>query len=362
MAENQEQDEEEENGPEPFEEEEALDLARQGKDAWNAWAEENPGREVDFADVDFTTEENKAISFQGFTFPGDANFSVAKFKDAEFNEAVFKGNANFSEATFEVDAGFGWATFAGYAEFGGATFEREAGFDEATFEGKAGFGDVTFEGDARFYRATFEGDSRFDGATFAGSVDLNGSRFETVPDFRATNFEKHLTLHGIEVDFRRPADPADADRYRRLKDFAVAARDHEREQMFFAYELMAKRGYETRGLALVPNYLYGWLSGFGRSLWRPSIGLFVVWGTFGVLYSWIAVKDWSHIWDGLLFSAAQLFPFLGASKGALADAKAALFGNAALDAWVNALGMIEGVLGVVFLFLIVLALRNRFRI
>lgn len=338
MAENQEQDEE--NAPEPFRGEEALELARQGKDAWNAWAKENPGREVDFRGVDFITGVNKKISFKDFRFPGGVHFAKAKFPDAGFDQAIFEGDAGFTEATFE---GHAW-------------------FEKATFEGDAGFNAATFKGYAGFDGATLKGNTKFTGATFTGPVSLENSRFRNVPDFRRSEFKKHLTLHGINIEFRTPTEPDDADKYRRLKELAFNARDHDRAQEFFAFELIAKRGHETRRLKLIPNYLYRGFSGFGRSLWRPSIGLFVVWGAFGVLYSWIAIKNMSHLLDGLLFSAAQLFPFLGASKGALADAKAALFGNAALDAWVNALGMIEGGLGILFLFLIGLALRNRFRI
>lgn len=294
MAENEEQDEKDK--PEPLEGEEALALARQGKNAWNAWAEDNPGREVDFVGVDFTAEGNKDISFEGFTFPGEADFSEANFQYARFDRATFKGNAWFGKATFEGRAGFGGATFERDAEFIGATFKGDTWFDEATFEesawfdeatfeegavfsratfeGSARFEEATFEGAAGFYRATFEGDAGFGGATFTGPVILYGSRFRIVPDFRRSEFQKHATLHGIEVDFRRPTKPDDADRYRRLKELAFNARDHDREQMFFAYELIAKRGHETRGLALIPNYLYEWTSDFGRSLALPSIGLF----------------------------------------------------------------------------------------
>jgi len=43
------------------------DIARtqQGKNVWNAWAEENPG-----AEVDFTQETLRGINFSGFVFPG----------------------------------------------------------------------------------------------------------------------------------------------------------------------------------------------------------------------------------------------------------------------------------------------------
>ena len=183
-----------------------------------------------------------------------------------------------------------------------------------------------------------------------------------MPDFRRGEFQKHVTLHGISIEFKRPAKASDADMFRRLKEIAVEARDHDREQLFFAFELKAKRGHETRGLALVPNYFYGWISDFGRSLWRPTFGLLAVWFAFGNHYRWLASKDMEHLSDGLLFSTAQLFPFLSASKGVLAEARFALFGTETVGNWVSTFSVIEGLLGIVFLFLIGLTLRNRFRI
>jgi len=243
-----------------------------------------------------------------------------------------------------------------------AAFETRATFIDAIFEQRASFITASFEDATVFLRATFKDVAEFTGITFNGIVSFSGSRFRIVPDLRATDFKKHVTLHGIEVNFRRPAQYGDADMYRRLKELAVNARDHDREQMFFAYELIAKRGHETHGLKLIPNYLYEWTSDFGRSLRRPSGWLLGVWFGFGVLYGWVASKDMSHLWDGLLFSTAQIFPFLGASRGALGDARNALYGEEPLSVGINALAFLEGGLGILFLFLIGLVLRNRFRI
>lgn len=330
---------------------EALALARKGKGAWNAWAVENEGWGVDFSGVNFTTEENEAISFKGFTFPGDVSFSNTKFKSSVFVGVTFEGVASFKGAIFEREAVFADATFKGTVRFDKATFEKDAMFARATFEGAAQFG-----------LAIFKGRARFSGVVFTGPVSLEHSQFFTVPDFRRSEFQKHVTLHGVCIKFRRSAKGSDADMYRRLKEIAVTARDHDREQLFFAWELKAKRGHETRGLALAPNYFYEWTSDFGRSLWRPTVGLLAVWFAFGNHYRWLASKDMDHLSDGLLFSTAQLFPFISASKGVLAEAKVALFGTGTVGNWVNTFSVIEGLLGIVFLFLIGLALRNRFRI
>ncbi|NQU62568.1 MAG: pentapeptide repeat-containing protein [Rhodospirillales bacterium] len=340
MAEKEEPDEDEEPAPDAFGGEEALAKVREGKDAWNAWAEENPGRAVDFRGVDFTFGEKENFSFEGFTFPGDVSFCEGAFQKARFKSVTFGGCADFQRAIFNGDAGFQNSTFNGSTKFLGATFKRHAGFGGATFKNLANFLGVSFE----------------------SSVSLESSSFHTVPDFRRSKFSKHVTLYNTDIQFTLPTKADHADKYRRLKEIAVIARDHDSEQKFFAYELIAKRGHEARSLKLIPNYLYGCLSDFGRSGGRPFAWLFGAWIGFGVLYNWVAVKDWSHIWDGLLFSAANLFPFLGASRGALADARTALYGEGPLSVGVHALGIVEGILGVLFIFLIGLALRNRFRI
>ena len=65
--------------------------AQQGKDVWNAWAEENPGTAVDFHDADF-----KQIDFAGFVFPGAAGFAGATLDaHASFKDTKFCNTANF---------------------------------------------------------------------------------------------------------------------------------------------------------------------------------------------------------------------------------------------------------------------------
>ncbi len=84
--------------PEIFTQEFLLDLARQGKDAWNEWARAHPNVEVDFTGCDFT---NNPISFAGFNFLGGVIFDNAKFINANFSEALFFGlKASFKSAEF----------------------------------------------------------------------------------------------------------------------------------------------------------------------------------------------------------------------------------------------------------------------
>lgn len=396
---------------------EALALARQGKDAWNKWAAENEGREVRFEGIDFSIPENRDLSFQGFIFPGDLTFHNATFEDANFanasflgeaefvgvsindrtwftcanfkknvsfdaatfvggarfGEVVFSGTVSFESASFSSIASFTEATFlvtpvfvdtlfGGAAEFNSSTFFQDALFDGAEFLGEACFLGVVFKTDAIFFATTFKEDALFSGTTFGGPIQLNHSSFRYAPDFRRCSFSTHVTLHGVQVEYRNPADPDDVDNYRRLKEIAAAAKDHDREQLFLAYELKAKRGHEVRGLAAVPNWLYEKTSDYGRSIGLPTAYLGIVWFVCAVVYANAGTAPPGA--GGLLYSAALLLPFLPGGKGRLDAIEKGLFGEGAdaVPQAVTALGMLEGVLGLVFLFLIGLALRNRFRL
>ena len=315
---------------------------------------------------------------------GTANFSKAKFRggDASFGWAIFAGgDTNFDETEFsDGRADFGAAMFrGGAANFYNAKFSGGATiFTQAEFSGgntcfistefggeEADFGGAKFSGGrVEFNGAVFSGAANFEGGIFDSPVDLEGARFKQVPDFRRTILAAHFTLHDVTVDLRHDAPGIDADRYRRLKQLAVESRDHKSEQYFFARELMAMRGHETRGWALVPDYLYEWTSDFGRSLGRPTFFFVATWFFFGLVYAVWFGKTGMGI-KGLVYSAMQLFPFLPGLRRHLKELEDTLFTKSLPDsvsAAVFALSMIEGVLGFIFLFLIGLALRNRFRI
>jgi len=172
-------------------------------------------------------EKNRDYDFKKFIFVGDINFkeelNIKIFKNADFMEAIFKGNvdfgsitfkgnANFMTTTFERIADFGYTTFEGYAFFGTAifkghpffvhtifkghtdfmstTFEGIADFPSTTFEGNVDFGSTTFEGDAFFKHITFKGDTNFRYTRFEGTVFFMSATFEGIADFVDTTFDR----------------------------------------------------------------------------------------------------------------------------------------------------------------------------
>ncbi|MCR4377717.1 MAG: pentapeptide repeat-containing protein [Rhodospirillales bacterium] len=378
----------------------AVTRARQGKDAWNTWAEDpaNAGTSVDFSGYDFTDDP---ISFSGFIFPGHVTFAKCTFGGGTtFDSAKFKGEALFIKATFGGDTMFDSARFGGDTKFWGATFDGNTFFANAKFDGNTFFANAKFGGDVRFWHATFGGDARFidvtftktagfiktqfDGkadfssAVFGGPVYLDGAVFKFVPELRFTKIATHFTLHGarmayansdqramwLGLSWAKAAHPDDVDRYRRLKELAMAAKDHEREQDFFAQELKAKRHYETHGWALMLNYAYELFSGFGRSIMRPMGWLVGVWAGFGWGHGMVAKLDaGAPYFDGFRLSTAVLLPFVPSARTIYEGASTALYGDAPAEVWALDLAVVvESVLGLGLVFLLGLALRNRFRL
>lgn len=316
-----------------------------------------------FRDVEFSTEAN----FISIKFPKGANFTKTKFL----------GKADFRETEFSEDPKAKAKAKAGAGAKAGAKAKAEVNFNGAEFFGEANFTGGRFWGLTNFDSAEFLALASFNGAEFlheTSNPSFNMAKFQVIkidrtefacaPDLRHTVIENGISMHDIQVSYRtkkeshrlgHALDIEDSERYRRLKDLAITAKDHDREQMFFAYELKAKRYYETTGFKLVPNLLYDWLSGYGRSLTRPVIGLAGVWAIFSAIYD--PLLKCTGI-SPILFSSSQIAPFLGGSS---------IFSKAFLKAeslggWILTFAFVENILGVLFLFLIGLALRNRFKL
>ncbi|RVU37963.1 hypothetical protein EOI86_01260 [Hwanghaeella grinnelliae] len=208
--------------------EETWGLFKQGKEAWNAWADEMLTQRKAFAEegawpegkrppegndqidawqaqarADFSEQEfgKGDGDFNDFVFPFRADFSEATLKgNAAFSGATFKGDADFIGATFTGNAGFGGATFKGNAYFSGATFKGDADFIGATFTGNAGFGGATFKGNAYFIGATFTGNAGFGGATFTGDADFIGATFKGDADFIGATFTGNAGFGGATFE------------------------------------------------------------------------------------------------------------------------------------------------------------------
>ncbi len=211
--------------------EETLKLWREGKDAWNTWAEEMLAERKQLEESgkwnilrylgtlkphnDATTawfEEAKAVfsseeepltfddevNFADWVFPGDTSFHSATFsKSAIFNRATFSQDTTFNDATFSGNATFNDAAFLTRVSFREAKFSGYARFDNATFSGDAPFRNVTFSEYARFDNATFLKDVQFSNATFSENVKFNKATFSRSPTFYRATFSQKANFENV---------------------------------------------------------------------------------------------------------------------------------------------------------------------
>jgi uncharacterized protein YjbI with pentapeptide repeats len=303
-----------------------LQRALKGRAAWNKWARECRRKGLE-PHVDFSNTTINVGSFEGFVFPGRANFSGTIFShDVTFRDARFRGKARFTGARFRGTVRFSAAKFRVIVCLDRAIFSKDAIFAEAQFKSAAylvhnrfkdyaNFSHSEFDGPLRLTHSTFDGETVFDGARFNRParprrnsrgqnnavftginvkhhlVRFRMARFGSVPDFRASKFAVPPNLEGMTVQYVCDADARtplwqrwagraqgeeDAPKFRRLKELAHESKNHERELKFFADELKSKRFYETKGPAIWMNVAFECLSDFGKGVERPVFWLILL--------------------------------------------------------------------------------------
>ncbi len=349
-----------------------------------------------------------SVSFEAASFEGLANFKSVDFRlGGFFSSTVFANKVDFEGTLFGDDVDFSHGTYTGSADFGNVTFSKRVVFDEAEFFERVAFDHAEFNGETSFLLTGFASDADFSMAmfnervffcdasfcrvatfetcSFSSSLQLDGTRFLRVPNFLSTKMNHHVSMDSVIVNFvgrsifmgwETSADNLDASKYRRLKEMAILAQDHYQEQSFFAMEQKAMRGTRYKGVAMVPGLFYETLSDFGRSLLRPVLGLLTVWIGFACLhysasldlqcrlYWWNCVPEaFSAMTASLLYSGSQILPFISSTGDAKLWAVTEVYGHQEyVPGVIHSLNVLEGLMAFVFLFLIGLALRNRFRI
>ena len=377
--------------------------------------------EIYFDSHKFTYEETKYLQqefdFSKYLFPCAVSFIKVKFYDYSiiFSEAIFKGNVSFDGAIFgynsvnfcKTNFGKNRVSFEGTefgkrgVEFTGAIFKGGyISFSRAEFKGQfkftpdkenstiknADFDDLEVGGNLTI-NADFNGEATFQRLDVKGSANFSGCKFEQVPNFRDMNLNRPPEVAGMEVPPEKlemnfnplakySGDKDDVTKYRKLKSMAIAASDHIKSGEFFAYEMMAKRGVETKGqFALLLDHFYGLLSGYGQSYKRPLIWLGGFW-TFFAFINLLTVLKQLNLFEGLFFAARlslhNLIPFISSLARFVSSPDKYTSGfqttmNSLESGGVNIgvltlFGMTQQFIGAILLFLLLLGLRNKFRL
>lgn len=381
-----------------------------------------PNGNVDFSAAQFG-EGNVDFSHTQFV-EGDVDFSGAQFGEGyvDFYKAQFgEGNVLFSYAQFgegnvlfsNVQFGEGYVFFS-YAQFGegnmffsGAQFgEGNVNFYKALFgKGNVNFYETQFgEGNVDFSRAQFDEDVNFQliqvggnlilreleesseitsfsmmGASIDGLLSLSNNAFNCVPDLTETNIKHDVELQTLNVRLKRERlnrkgfwveksqDSRDIERLRKLKQIAENNKHHEAALRFHADEMRAKRWHkkEDGGFGFfgsVLDLLYSAACRYGQSIARPFIGLAITWCCFFAAFQYFIISqcknaDWIKT---AIFVISNSLPFISVAKEVRKDFSELYFAES-LNLYYS-LVITQAVFSLLFVFLIGLGLRNRFRL
>ena len=396
------------------------ELTREERQIIETLAEEHGGHPefgneyMDFSDQCFSEETDLSglvlvnATFDRATFRGDVTLSdkTRFYGDARFHDAVFEGSVHCWRAQFDASVtfagtcfkryvGFIGTEFMGGASFANATFEEQVMFNDSRFEerhfsgsimipyladfrnakfhGRASFREVLFGNDESAYSRRFWPERRadFTDAVFTTTTEFRGAVFGGAPAFF------NATLHE-DTDFAR-IDWNKADTKNIPVDYAIRAWERlelmmsklekplDRHQ-FFRLKMRARRRSDGVLLRIV-NWLfdktcdYGWGVGRACAFWFGhwiicAVVLFVntVLASDGVGLRNVAMAS-----VGASFANAHAFLFLTARGGYLEESLRLLKEN---DEWalVTGVGVAETILGPILLFLLLLTVRNRFRL
>ena len=370
----------------------------------------------------FEAQFKEGVTFENAVFSGNAHFRKSTFEDLSlFTYARFGGDVTFDG--FSGVVRFEHATFDGEAWFAKGTFSKVARFDDTTFKRGARFEGCIFEHDVAFSASKFLGYVTFDHVKYLGQVSFQAVEarsaftmanafFSEVPIFyQATFYEaprfdnvripsrnrRGVVRAGIRNLLRGKSDACAREnwqklktegeeaivRWRTLRRLATQGHDHQRELAFFREEMLSSRWISDR-----PWQAYFWFgvlyqlfSDFGRSMSRPLLSWLIWWAGFFVAYVLhsrisndastpiqCSQEEFLEPWIAALgLSLYRSLPALSGLGDRIGQFEASLFGVGGgcaplVPSAVSFLGVVQSVGATALLFLVLLAIRNRFRI
>lgn len=346
------------------------------------------------------------LSLVGAIFRESVSFVQARFCcDVHFNKSSFEGSADFSHATFLDRAVYWRSEFHETVRFSSTEFRHSADFNMTQFRAAADFMNCRFAGATYFFRSVFRKSSNFRAIQVKGIFSLAESDFGRVPVFCEAHFLEAPVFDEVGLDFERlrrvkeaALDISLSARWRALRKLAEQSHDDERALRFYKAEVISRRFSQDRPwhLRFWVGWLYQAVSDCGLSIARPLSWLACIYLLCSLLYllpvpgvssitpdfySMKCVVGTGHrLTAALSLSLHYTAPFtflghpdalkenhlclygtrvsgVGSPDGVLRD-----WGVAAVPPFLHVASALQFLLSSILVFLIVLAIRNHFRI
>ncbi len=250
-------------------------------------------------------------------------------------------------------------------------------FESCEFHGRVSFSD--YEENASTARQL-----SFRKSIFNSTLDISGVNTTGIIDLRETKLATHTTLDNLGFTLARwrsvkflpgllqAASKEDASKLRRLKEIAETNKNHTAALRFHSAEMRARRWHDMPVLSSILDGLFSMISNYGQSILRPFIAWLILVAGCGSIYSGVLqtnplaqslsdVLFQAKFADGFLYSLVQTLPVFPISRSLQQD----LYTSLSVDlspTILSSLTILQNLLGVIFIFLIGLGLRNRFRL
>lgn len=316
----------------------------------------------------------KGVYCHGTFFESDAHFGMARFRAYPgFTSVRFNGGATFAGSRFKWQATFNDSKFVETYFSAGITMPILADFRGAHFRDGASFRNVVFGEDpertgkrlrpgrlADFSDARFEAATDFRRAVFHGAPAFFNCSLHEDTDFGSVQWPKAQTEAG-RVGYAIRA-------WERLELMMSELEKPLDRHRFYRHKMRTRRLVEGRFLRSL-NWLFDVTSDYGWSVSRAAVSWFSHWVIGGIVLFVNTGKDAIgndalHLFGAALstgFANAHTFLLL-ASNGGYLERGRALMECHDQGGLFSAIGITQTILGPVFLFLLLLTVRNRFRL
>jgi hypothetical protein len=330
------------------------------------------GHQINLDSTIFT----KKVKFTNFIFPFMATFKDSLiFSEVVFDNSIFYKSAFFDGVKFNNTTSFVHTVFFGLTHFNGQVdFMKNNTFAHSVFYYHVSFSGAIFRKRSNFRNCEFKKTCDFTASIFAEEYPwLEGTYFNQ--NFITTAHKYNWPNHN---NYKQPLQEAKAS-CEILRAKMEAQGLHEQAHFFFRREMQfASKIVST--IKRLPYQLFGLFSDYGHSLKRPAWALGFLWFLPALIYAfWLIClgcvdcngslqncvaqqgacqsSALQSVLTGSGLSLSNILQFTGLQR--------AYFGYSyisCLPSWMKFLGGLQTLLAIPLLFLLLLGLRNRFRL
>ncbi len=322
------------------------------------------------------TSFNKAIflqpaHFNSAEFHNQVNFLDAKFhRNAIFDNAIFSQSSNFKKTTFFQRSMFKKTTFMQNATFMHTTFSNVVNFTSTSFSNSVNFTNSEFLNSAIFENASFGDKTFFDLTKIKKTMDFTNAHFKVyVPSFYNAEIYPDIFWDKAKwpssAQFKSTKDfkkiQYNKNAYENLANHMEAMDKYHDQHFFFRLEMRCRKrlgGF----FSFLMHGLYEWFANYGYGVGRAFswwVGHMCFWAT--ILY-FFNFKDISSTYERLacsvLTSVSNAHSFFLSKNERLQSC----YKIEDATPTFNLIWAFETIFGALFLFLILLTLRIRFKL